>query len=187
MSAGLLKRVAASDRGAIDECLARYGGLVWSLARRQLPNAAEAEEAVQEIFIDVWRYAGRFDEQLASEVTFVAMIARRRLIDLRRKQQRTISTSSFPEDLDPAVVDEQDSLVVGDEIQRARELLAKLRPVERQVIECVIDQGLSHAQIAGNLNIPLGSVKTHARRGLIRLRELLGQTPPEQIAEGARS
>ncbi|HEY1068798.1 MAG TPA: sigma-70 family RNA polymerase sigma factor, partial [Pirellulales bacterium] len=82
----LLPRVAAGQPSAVDECLARYGGLVWSLARRHTNNTSDAEDAVQEIFIDLWRSAARFNPQAASEATFVAMIARRRLIDRRRKQ-----------------------------------------------------------------------------------------------------
>ena len=77
---GILERIAAGDPAAVDDCLRSYGGLVWSLARRFSPNHAEAEDAVQEIFIDVWRSAARFDRQRASENTYITMIARRRLI-----------------------------------------------------------------------------------------------------------
>jgi RNA polymerase sigma-70 factor (ECF subfamily) len=81
----ILKRIAAGDKTAVQDCLDSYGGLVWSLARRMSPNTNEAEDAVQEIFIDVWKNAARFDESQSSETTFVAMIARRRLIDRLRK------------------------------------------------------------------------------------------------------
>ena len=84
----VLHRVAAGDRAAVRECLARYGGLVWSLVRRSTSDAAEAEDAVQEIFVDVWQSASRFDPAVASEATFIAMIARRRLIDRARRRNR---------------------------------------------------------------------------------------------------
>ena len=187
MSTCLLTRIAAGDHCAVDECLTRYGGLVWTLARRHLPNRAEAEEAVQEIFIDLWRHAGRFDERIASELTFVAMIARRRLIDFRRKLQRTVSTSPMPADLELAATEDRDSLAVGEDANWAREKLAQLRPIERKVIEMAIDKGLSQSQIAEALDIPLGPVKTSARRGLIRLRELFLQCPPQHASEGVRS
>src|SRR5678816_3425476 len=86
--ASLLGRVAAGVPGAVDECIARYGGLVWTLARRFSSNSADAEDATQEIFLDLWRSAARFDPIAASETTFVALIARRRLIDRRRRRQR---------------------------------------------------------------------------------------------------
>src|SRR5436190_14026687 len=84
--APLLGRVAAGDEAAVRECLARYGGLVWSIARRFEPS--DAEDAVQEIFLDLWKSAARFDRAVASETAFVAMIARRRLIDRRRTRGR---------------------------------------------------------------------------------------------------
>ena len=89
LPAPLLSRVAKGDTAAIDECLDRYGGLVWSLARRLSPTTADAEDAVQEIFIDLWRSAGRYSEQLGEEVTFVSTLARRRLIDRLRSLRRT--------------------------------------------------------------------------------------------------
>ena len=72
---------AAGDRDAIQDCMKAYGGLVWSLARRMLNDPEEAEDIVQGIFVDVWKNAERFDPNRASETTFVAMIARRRIID----------------------------------------------------------------------------------------------------------
>ena len=91
MAEGVLKRIAAGERAAVDECLKKYGGLVWSLARRMLRNQDDAEDAVQEIFVDVWKNAGRFDEAQASETTFIAMIARRRIIDRIRTSTRRIA------------------------------------------------------------------------------------------------
>ena len=81
LSRSPLQRVADGDGDAIKICIDAYGSIVWSLARRMTTNNEEAEDAVQEIFIDLWKSAERFDPQQGSEVTFVAMIARRRLID----------------------------------------------------------------------------------------------------------
>ena len=81
----ILQRIASGDSLAVQECLDTYGGLIWSLARRMLPDVNEAEDAVQEIFIEIWKTAERFDESKSSETTYVAMIARRRLIDRLRK------------------------------------------------------------------------------------------------------
>jgi RNA polymerase sigma-70 factor (ECF subfamily) len=91
----ILQRIASGDRTAVDDCLKAYGGLVWSIARKMLRNTEEAEDAVQEIFIDIWKNAERFDASRASETTFVAMIARRRLIDKIRYSTRRISADSL--------------------------------------------------------------------------------------------
>ena len=187
MSDSLLERIGAGDRIAVEECLTRYGGLVWSLAIRHIPNRAEAEEVVQEIFIDVWRNAGRFNIRVASELTFIAMIARSRLIDFRRKRQRSVATVPITSEIDRAESAATDSIVTGDEIGRAREYLTQLRSMERKVLELAIDKGLSHSQIAEELGVPLGTVKTNARRGLIRLRELFFQIPPNQNAGGEQT
>jgi RNA polymerase sigma factor (sigma-70 family) len=73
----IFERIAAGDTRAVTECLDRYSGLVWSLVRSRLNNAADAEDATQEIFIELWKSAHRFDPSLGSEVVFVSTIARR--------------------------------------------------------------------------------------------------------------
>jgi RNA polymerase sigma-70 factor (ECF subfamily) len=79
----LLQRVASGDMAAMQSCMDTYGGLMWSLARRFCPTATEAEDAVQEAFISVWENAQRYDPSKGAEVTFVAMIARRRRFERR--------------------------------------------------------------------------------------------------------
>jgi RNA polymerase sigma factor (sigma-70 family) len=186
MSDCILLKVAAGQAGAVDECLARYGGLAWSLARRGSPSVADAEDAVQEIFIDLWHSAARFDQRVASEVTFVAMIARRRLIDRRRKLGRTVDTTAITPAVDPPSQPTRDDLALQEEAARARKQLEQLKPDERRVIELAIDRGLSSSQIADELSMPLGTVKTNARRGMIRLRELFAQSARRPVAGGAR-
>jgi len=97
--ASILERVAQGDPSAPAECIDRFSGLVWSLARRLCASASDAEDAVQEIFIDVWKSAGRFDPSIASETTFVAMIARRRLIDRGRRRMRRPEVPQIAETL----------------------------------------------------------------------------------------
>src|SRR5438132_13118196 len=84
----LLPRVARGDGVAVEQCVDRYGGLIWQIALRFSATRADAEDAVQEVFIDLWKSAARFDPTRASETTFVAMIARRRLIDRKRAHDR---------------------------------------------------------------------------------------------------
>jgi RNA polymerase sigma-70 factor, ECF subfamily len=187
MTAPILPRVAAGEREAVAECLTRYGDLVWSLALRHAPDRSEAEDAVQEIFIDLWRNAGRFDERIASELAFVAMVARRRLIDRWRKERRTVEIACIPREPEAPARAASSSVEIREEAARAREQLALLSPDEQRVISLAIDRGLSHGQIAETLGMSLGTVKSNARRGMIRLRELLSPKAAEITAKEARS
>lgn len=174
MSNKVLDRIANGDKTAVEDCLDNYGGLVWSLARRMLGNADEAEDAVQEIFIDIWKNAARYDESISSETTFIAMIARRRLIDRIRKQQRQIPADSLDEvNYEPKTESHKD-LQLGVEAKQAAEAMENLRPEQQQILQLSICQGLSHQEISNVTGMPLGTVKTHARRGLLQIREYLG-------------
>ena len=94
----VLPRIAAGDPAAVADCIARYGGLVWSLARRFLGNMTDAEDAVQDVFIELWKNAARYDPGLASEPTYITMIARRRLIDRKRRTGRVPPAQPLPAD-----------------------------------------------------------------------------------------
>jgi len=169
----ILEKVAAAHPGAMEGCLARYGPLVWSLARRWSPTYADAEDAAQEIFSDLWRAAERFDSRWeSSEATFVAMIARRRLIDRYRKRGRQPNTTDLVHSQTVPAAAQPDPLELSEEADRVFELLEQLQPSERQVLELAFVHGLSQSEISQRIQLPLGTVKTHARRGLIRLREL---------------
>jgi RNA polymerase sigma-70 factor, ECF subfamily len=181
----ILQRVAAGDATAVQECLDRYGGLVWSLARRFCyGNQSDAEDAVQEIFLDLWKSASRFDPGVAAEATFIAMIARRRLIDRRRRLSRT------PDMTDVSLVspaasggEPESGAETVENAARAAKALASLRPEQQRVLRLSIYQGLSHEKIAEAMGMPLGTVKTHARRGLIKLREMLRDAGNDIIGE----
>ena len=157
----------------MEECLNRYGGLVWKIVATRCSNRADAEDIVQEIFLDLWKSAHRFDPGLANESTFVAMIARRKAIDQYRKKQRVLATAPLIEGEEPVSSTGACQIEVSDEASRAREMMNELKQEERSVIEMAVDQGLSQSQISERTNMPLGTVKTHARRGLIQLRKLL--------------
>ena len=181
----LLQRVAAGDKSAVRECIDRFGGLVWALARRMSPGAAEAEDAVQEIFLDLWRSAARFDPNIASEPAFVTMVARRRLIDRRRKSQRAPLTEPFGESPTPAEPAAAGRVEASAEASLAANALAQLRPEQRMVLVLSTCHGLSHEEIASTVNMPLGTVKAHARRGLLRVRALLGADAQDAMTVGS--
>jgi RNA polymerase sigma factor (sigma-70 family) len=170
----ILKRIAEGDKSAIQDCLNKYGGLVWSIARRMLRNSDDAEDAVQEIFVDIWKNAQRFDAEKSSETTFIAMIARRRLIDKIRYSTRRISADSLDDVLLEPFTRADKEMQVSLEAQQAAEAMRTLRPEQQQVLSLSIIQGMSHQEIADATGMPLGTVKTHARRGILQVREYLG-------------
>lgn len=174
MDQAILKRVANGDRNAVEDCLKKYGGLVWSLARRMTRDPGDAEDAVQEIFVDIWKNASRFDESKSSETTFIAMIARRRLIDKIRYSTRRISADSLEDVLLEPFTRADKDMQVSMEARQAAEAMRNLRPEQQQVLSLSIIQGMSHQEIAEVTGMPLGTVKTHARRGLMAVREYLG-------------
>ena len=174
----ILERIAAGDSAAVQECIRAYGDLVWSLARRLLRNHADAEDAVQEVFIDLWNSAARYDRKVASEVAFVSTIARRRLIDRLRAQGRRPGMDSLDDEeagesrqpfVLPQVEEESDVAVV-------ERVLADMDPEHGRILALSLYEGYSHSEIAEKLNIPLGTVKTRVRRGLIHIRAQLGIT-----------
>jgi RNA polymerase sigma-70 factor (ECF subfamily) len=170
----VLARAASGDAAAVEACLARFSGLVWSLARRFCRNAADAEDAVQDVLVELWRCAGRYDAAVASEATFVAMIARRRLIDRHRRRQRQPDLQPLPE-LAPLQAEGVHTRIEQQpDVKRATQALLTLRPERQRVLRLSVYGGLSHAEIAEATGLPLGTVKTHVRRGLIQLRESLG-------------
>ncbi|MCA1623505.1 MAG: sigma-70 family RNA polymerase sigma factor [Acidobacteria bacterium] len=183
MAQVILKHIASGDKTAVQKCIDTYGGLVWSLALRMLSNSDEAEDAVQEIFIDVWKNAGRFDETQASETTFIAMIARRRLIDRIRKQNRQPGIDSFEDVSAEHPENTSFNIQTSIEAKEAAQAMKNLRPEQRQILHLSIVQGFSHQEISSALDIPLGTVKTHARRGLIKIREVLGLENSEDTKE----
>jgi RNA polymerase sigma-70 factor (ECF subfamily) len=175
LTPSLLSRVAAGEGGAVRECITRYGGLIWSIARRMSRTPTDAEDAVQEIFVDIWKSASRFDPTIASEPTFIATIARRRMIDRRRRQTRRGETVPLV-DANMLIANAADftgSTELSAEAGLAARALGELRPEERNAVILSAYYGLSHEEIAIATGQPLGTVKTHARRGLLHVREIL--------------
>jgi RNA polymerase sigma-70 factor (ECF subfamily) len=173
LALSLLQQVAAGDQTAVSKVLDQYGDLVWSLARRFLGNSSEAEDAVQEIFIEIWSNAGRYKPELASEVTFIATIARRRLIDRLRKNSRKPDSELYDEGIAAQNPDPVNRITENVEVQNVVRVLKAMPADHREILTLSIYQGYSHSEIADRLSMPLGTVKTRVRRGLIHIREQL--------------
>jgi RNA polymerase sigma-70 factor (ECF subfamily) len=142
-----------------------------------LARASHGEDAVQEIFLDLWEHGGRHDALRGSEEAFVAVVARRRLIDRRRKVQRRPVTESLDAAPGGGEVLREGSHDGGIETSAEAAMAARamngLRPEQREVLRLSVAEGLTHEEIAEHTGMPVGTVKAHARRGLIRIRKLL--------------
>jgi RNA polymerase sigma-70 factor (ECF subfamily) len=180
----VLQRIARGEPAAVRECIDEYGALIWSLARRLSRTPSDAEDATQEIFLDIWRSAGRFDPAQGSDKVFIAMIARRRLIDRLRKTTAEPPMDSV-EVLDTVAWSEPGTASeTSVEAEQAARALQELRPEQRQVLELGLLHGLSQSEIAERLGMPLGTVKSFMRRGLIRVREFMNIDAAGVLSEG---
>ena len=156
------------------EVLSRYTSLVWSLCSAASRDPHEVEDLVQEVFVDIWRSAGRYDDMIASEATFIATIARRRVIDRRRRIGRRVDPEPLDEEFVPGAEDDGLRLVdVADEAGIAAEVVGDLPPERRGVLEMSVVRGMTHREIASETGMPLGTVKSHIRRGLAEVSDRL--------------
>jgi RNA polymerase sigma-70 factor (ECF subfamily) len=168
----LMHRVASGDEEAIAELYDRFGSLVYKVAWQFHHSHAESEDAVQEIFVRLWRTADRFDPRRAKLVTWVMLIARRHLIDRLRRSSVRPPSSGFETDL-PRAIEARESSPARDEefSQRLRSRLDELPDLQRTVIERAYLHGYTLREISAQLEAPLGTIKSALSRGLARLRE----------------
>lgn len=183
---GILLRLAEGDPRAAQEVMDAYGGLVWSLALRFCRTRDDAEDAVQEILVDVWKSAHRYRSARASERVFISMIARRRLIDRLRREKRRGEVEPFAAGTSAEMQQPGDSGERGWDAEQAAQAMQSLSADQRRVLEMSVTQGLTQREIAEATGTPLGTVKTHMRRGLIRLREIMADDDVGR-AEGSAS
>lgn len=172
----LLARIGQGDASAVRPLIDAYGGFVWSIVRARFPASQQqhdAEEVVQDVFASIWKDAGRFDPAKGSEKTFIAVIARRRVVDrLRRRgasQESAIEASQLDSQVDtkpaPGLSSE------AEDVRKAAKAFENLPQPQRMVLRLFIVSGHTHEQISVATGVPLGTVKSHIRRGLARVRE----------------
>jgi len=172
---GLMVLVAEGDQAAFAEVYDRLSPAVFGVARRVLRDVAQAEEVAQEVFVEMWRQAARFDGTRGSVRTWAVTISHRRAVDRVRSEQahrtRLIRTGAVAALADATP---EDRVVEREDRQRATVAMAELSDVQREALELAFYDGLTHVQIADRLGVALGTVKTRIRDGLIRLRTALG-------------
>lgn len=169
----LLERVAGGDRGALPVLYNRTSAKLYGICLRLLGNEAEAEDALQDAYVTVWRNAARFDPAKASPITWLAVVARNKAID--RLRRRKVST----EQIDSAADVADDSPTAFDLVQRDQDAarlsgcLDELEEKARAMIRAAFLDGASYPELAKREGVPLGTMKSWIRRGLLRLRGCL--------------
>jgi RNA polymerase sigma factor (sigma-70 family) len=175
----VLAACAAGDEQALASLYDRFGKVAYGLALRIVRDAALAEDAVQEAFLDVWRQADRFDSSRGKASSWILMLVHRRAVDLVRRQARSNALPEQLEVMKPEVGvaesadDDAALLEARREVQAA---LATLSKPEREVLDLAYWGGLTQSEIATLLRIPPGTVKSRTFSALARLRKALSQT-----------
>lgn len=175
-SEDLLTRVAQGDQRAFAELYDRSAPRVFGLVKRLLRDHAQSEEVTQEIFLEVWQNATRYDTAKGSAVAWMLTMAHRRAVDRVRASQ-----ASRDRDVRIGIrdhVSEYDTVAENVEIQieseRVKEAMKRLTELQRQAVSLAYFGGYSHSEVSTMLRVPIGTVKTRLRDGMIRLRDELG-------------
>jgi len=172
----LLERVQRGDRGAFSELYDALAPLVFGAVKRVLRDPAMSEEVAQEVFVEIWKTADRFDASRASASTWAVTMARRRAVDrVRHEQSQRNRIDSLRQQPADTVTDPAAAVVSSLDTKRVEAALGQLPEDQREVITLAFLEGLPHAAIAERLGLPLGTVKGRARGGLRRLRSLIGE------------
>lgn len=177
----LMQHVAANQESAVAELYERFGSLVYRMAIQSMPTRGEAEDAVQEVFVRLWRTAERYDPRRAALLTWVMLITRRHLVDKLRRKRARIKAIGL-DDYQPSS-DNGDAApaVAGQGMERREQfeaLLARidtLPELQRTVVKRAYLGGQTLRQIGEELDTPLGTVKSALSRALVRLRERSGE------------
>jgi RNA polymerase sigma-70 factor (ECF subfamily) len=170
----LLKAIAARDEAALAQLYDRYDRILFGLLMRILNNREEAEDVLQETFLQIWRKAADFDESRGRPFTWLVTLARSRAIDrLRTLASRERVAEAGAREVSEEVSDAATDALKSEQRGLVSDALAKLPDEQKRPIMLAYFDGLTQTEIATRLGAPLGTVKTRMRTGMIRLRELL--------------
>ena len=175
----LLRRVAQGDRRAFDELYDQFSGVLFSTAYRVLNNQQAAEDVLQDVFVQIWEKAPLYDPSRGKPMTWAVTLTRNKAIDRLRSTQRR---SRLQDDVQrESETFEQfddrssfDAVVSGERGKLVRDALQKLSQDQREAIELAFFSSLTQHEIAERLGEPLGTVKARIRRGMMKLRDVLG-------------
>jgi RNA polymerase sigma-70 factor (ECF subfamily) len=174
--AALVPRLLKKDVSAFEQLYDRHSRLVYGLLLRILQQAGTAEEVAQDVFLQLWRNAGQYDESRGPFLPWLLTLARNRALDtLRLKSERQRRREDQTEEMPSvaAIPEFEKELDQKSRAKRVRALLASLNPQQKKAIELAYFEGLTHTEIATALKEPLGTVKSWIRNGLLRLKEEL--------------
>jgi RNA polymerase sigma-70 factor (ECF subfamily) len=177
--AALVHRLLQRDVNAFEQLYDRHSRLVYGLLLRILQQAGTAEEVAQDVFLQLWRNAGQYDESRGPFVPWLLTLARNRALDtLRLKSERQRRREDQTEEMPPVVAVPQYEKELDEKrrAEKVRAVMSSLYPQQKKAIEMAYFEGLSHTEIAAALKEPLGTVKSWIRNGLLRLKEELQAT-----------
>ena len=179
--AALLARIVDRDERAVEELYARYSGPLYSLAYQVTGADRFAQDVVQEVFVALWRDASRFDPARGSVSPWLFSLARHKAIDLVRREANVRKrTADVDLELRQADDDVDHETWLNIRRERVRAAIEALSPIQREALELAFFQGLTHVEVADRLEIPLGTAKTRIRSGLLKLRDVLGDSLAEE-------
>lgn len=171
----LVQRVARGDEAAYEDLYDRVSATVYGVCRRVLRDPAEAEEVAQEVLLEMWRTASRYDPVRAGVRSWAVMIAHSRAVDRVRSSERRRAREEATALPEPPAVDEvSEAAVSAFEVRRVQKAMADLSDLQRESVRLAFYGGHTHREVAVLLGVPLGTVKTRIRDGLTRLRSQLG-------------
>jgi RNA polymerase sigma-70 factor (ECF subfamily) len=180
--AALAERIAAGDAEALRQVYERLAGKVRAIALRVLGRPAEADDVLQDTFLEVWRLAGVFDPARGSLSTWVATLAHRRSVDrLRRRGTRPLgeAAAGLPAATGDSPADPREDAAAREDRLRIQRALAALPPEQREAIELMYYGGLSQSEAATRLGLALGTLKSRVRAAMGRLGQVLGEPTGE--------
>lgn len=169
----LLGRVASGDRDSLSELYRRTSAKLYGICLGMVGNQSDAEDVLQDVYVTIWRNAGRFDSSKASPITWLSVVARNKSIDrLRRRRAPSagLDEAEQVEDDDPSAFDVLDQAM---EAERLAGCLGELEERPRAMIRAAFLDGATYSELAERESVPLGTMKSWIRRALLRLRGCL--------------